>query len=54
MTPAEFEWAQERLEDAYRKGEINLTTFHRKMRKLGFNLDTILEAIRGLDEARSR
>jgi hypothetical protein len=54
MTPTEFEWAQERLEDSYRKDEINLTTFHRKMRELGFDLDSILEAIRGLDEVPTR
>jgi hypothetical protein len=49
-----FPSIKQRLEDSYRKGEINLATFHRKMRELGFDLDSILEAIRGLDEVPTR
>lgn len=50
MTPAEFEWRQEQLELAYRRGEIGKITFHRRMSSLGFNTGSIREALRELDE----
>ena len=54
MTPAEFELAQERLEDSYRKGEIGAISFYRGMSALGFKIETIREALKELDEVRTR
>lgn len=54
MTPAEFEWAQERLEIAYERGEIGRTRFLRRMSALGFNnLDRLRELMDELDQKRT-
>ena len=37
MTPAEYEWAQERLEIAYERGLIGRVTFIARMKELGFS-----------------
>ena len=50
MTPAEFEWAQERIEIAYRRGEIGKITFHRRMSALGFTTEGIRQHLKELDE----
>jgi len=54
MTPQEFEWRQERLEDAYRKRRIGKITLLREMRKLGFrNVDQLREWLKELDNERA-
>lgn len=40
MTPQEFEWEQERLEIAYERGEIGKITFIRRMKALGFSVES--------------
>ena len=53
MTPAEFEWHQERIEDAYARGQIGKITFLRRMSALGFNdLPKLRELLKELDEKR--
>lgn len=36
MTPAEYEWTVEMLEEAYRRGSIGKITFRRRASRLGF------------------
>lgn len=50
MTPAEFEWALERIELAYERREIGKLAFHRRMSALGFRAEAIKEWLRELEE----
>ncbi len=49
MTPAEFEWTQERLELAYERGEIGKLAFARRMSRLGFAIETCREFFEHVD-----
>lgn len=53
MTPAEFEWAQEQAEIAYERKQIGKITFVRRMKKLGFSVESSRQVIDEID-ARQR
>lgn len=49
MTPAEYEWADEQTELAYKRRKIGKITFHRRMSALGYKTESIRERLRELD-----
>jgi len=50
MTPAEYEWAVEQTERAYKRDSIGKITFHRRMSSLGYKTEAIKAWMRELDE----
>ena len=52
MTPAEYEWYTESLEEAYEKGRISQKEFLRRMFKLGYSNEAKLR--RWMSEVDSR
>jgi DNA-binding transcriptional MerR regulator len=54
MTPAEFELAQERIEDAYKRQQIGKVAFIRRMKALGFRVETCRDMAHEIDVQRSK
>lgn len=55
MTPQEFEWHQEQIEDAYVRGDFGKISFIRRMSALGFkDLARMRELLAELDQRRTR